>query len=99
MIKTVKKIFQERKKKSYSRGFHLMIMSLDRNVSYDNQQIKRIAEKDIRRGYRKKVYTGHCTGEQGYIYLKTILEDKIGYIYTGKKYIYRTSRIHLKLKN
>ncbi|MBV1819238.1 MBL fold metallo-hydrolase [Clostridium cochlearium] len=84
MIKTVKKIFQEEKIKAIVGGFHLMIMSLDRNVSYDNQQIKRIAEKILEEDI-EKVYTGHCTGEQGYIYLKTILEDKIDYIYTGKK--------------
>jgi 7,8-dihydropterin-6-yl-methyl-4-(beta-D-ribofuranosyl)aminobenzene 5'-phosphate synthase len=35
----------------------------------------------------EKVYTGHCTGKYGYQIMKTILEDRIDQLYTGKKIV------------
>lgn len=61
-----------------------MIMSSDRSVSYNKEEIKIIGKKILEENIQK-VYTGHCTGEEGYIELKKILENKIDYIYTGKE--------------
>lgn len=84
MIKTVKGVFKKEKIKAIIGGFHLMIMSWDRSVSYNKEEIKIIGEKILEENIQM-VYTGHCTGEDGYIELKKILENKIDYIYTGKE--------------
>lgn len=84
MIKTVKKVFKKEKIKAIVGGFHLMIMSSDRSISYNKEEIKIIGKKILEENIQK-VYTGHCTGEEGYIELKKILENKIDYIYTGKE--------------
>lgn len=55
-------------------GFHFMKME-------DEIQLRSAAEKLLQ--YDTVYYTGHCTGQKQYDYLKTIMGDKLHYIATG----------------
>lgn len=48
----------------------------------DQKDINYIAENIIKEKI-DKVYTGHCTGREGFERLKKVLEDKVEYINTG----------------
>lgn len=55
-------------------GFHFMKME-------DEAQLRSAAQKLMQ--YDTVYYTGHCTGQKQYDYLKTIMDEKLHYIAAG----------------
>ena len=55
-------------------GFHFMKIT-------EEEKLKAAAKKLLE--YDTVYYTGHCTGQQQYAYLKTIMGDKLHYIAAG----------------
>lgn len=78
-IETVMKVFPDKKIRAYVGGFHFCNPVSKQNE--DNKALDEFAnyfsDKDI------KLYTGHCTGEYAFNYLKKQLGNKIHQISTG----------------
>lgn len=55
-------------------GFHFMKVEEERKLE---EAARKLME------YNTVYYTGHCTGQKQYDYLKTIMEDKLHYLSTG----------------
>ncbi|MEW9095764.1 MAG: MBL fold metallo-hydrolase [Clostridiaceae bacterium] len=84
IIKTVKSAFPEENIKGIVGGFHLMIEGKWDGLCMKDEHIDHISQKIIEEGI-EKVYTGHCTGENGYARLKEKLGDRVEYLSTGAK--------------
>lgn len=82
MIETVRNTFAKEKVKALIGGFHLIRIPILNFLSASKDEIDILAKKIIDENI-EKVYTGHCTGENAYKDLKTILGEKISYISTG----------------
>lgn len=80
MLKTVKKTFLDEHIKAIIGGFHLMIIP---NISCMQQKDIDYISNSIIEENIDMVYTGHCTGENGYERLKKILKDRVRYLSTG----------------
>ncbi|MBU5485674.1 MBL fold metallo-hydrolase [Clostridium sp. MSJ-11] len=84
IIETIKSAFPEENIKGIVGGFHLMIEGKWDGLCMEDEYIDNISQKIIEEGIGK-VYTGHCTGENGYARLKEKLGDKVEYLSTGAK--------------
>jgi 7,8-dihydropterin-6-yl-methyl-4-(beta-D-ribofuranosyl)aminobenzene 5'-phosphate synthase len=80
MVKSVEDRYSEKKIVGLVGGFHLQ-----NNIT---KKLGEPRERVIRTGEELKkiphIYTGHCTGKEGFIVLKNVLEDKISEFHTGK---------------
>ena len=82
IIKTVKDTFPKEKIKGIIGGFHLMTEGKWEGACMENEEIDKIS-KVIMDEEIGRVYTGHCTGEKGYLRLKEKLGDRIEYLSGG----------------
>lgn len=82
MIQATRNIFPNTNIKAVIGGFHLVRLPIIKFLGASQDEINVITKKIIDEKI-EKVYTGHCTGEDGYRKLKSILGDKIEYIRTG----------------
>lgn len=81
IIEEIKNIFPDRKIHAYIGGLHLK--GKNNTCPYSQNELKEIAiylnnNVDI-------LYTGHCTGDIAYHYLKEEMKEKIQPLYTGKQ--------------
>ena len=85
IIYTAKETFPEAKIKTILGGFHFQAGKTS-SFTTKADEIEEISQW-IKSESLEKVYTGHCTGKYGYQIMKTILEDRIEQLYTGKKIV------------
>jgi 7,8-dihydropterin-6-yl-methyl-4-(beta-D-ribofuranosyl)aminobenzene 5'-phosphate synthase len=60
-------------------GFHFM--KLDPTAEADQAMLDAAAEELL--SYPAMYYTGHCTGEAQFAYLKAKMGDRLNYLHTG----------------
>jgi 7,8-dihydropterin-6-yl-methyl-4-(beta-D-ribofuranosyl)aminobenzene 5'-phosphate synthase len=78
-IETVKRLFEGKKIRSYVGGFHFINPINKKHESDENLQqfVDYFKNQDI------QLYTGHCTGDYAFNFIKAQLGDKIHKISTG----------------
>ncbi|WP_027624268.1 MBL fold metallo-hydrolase [Clostridium lundense] len=84
MIKTAKYTFKDEHIKAIVGGFHLMTVP-SRGLFCMKQEKVDVISNFIASENIGKVYTGHCTGKEGYDRLKKILGHKVEYITVGSE--------------
>lgn len=84
IIKTAKDLFPGEKIKGIVGGFHLMTEGRWDGLCMENEEIDKISGVIIKEEV-EVVYTGHCTGERGYLRLKEKLGEGVKYLSTGDK--------------
>lgn len=85
IIEEVKKTFPEKRIKAYVGGFHMMGPLGPSSCSYSKEEVQSVA-KELMEGTDALFYSGHCTGEVAYEWLKEILQDKLEALQTGKAF-------------
>lgn len=67
-------------------GMHLSSIKINEVLLQENnnEKIKKTAE-ELKKIKINKIYTNHCTGIDGFMKLKQILEDKVFYSFTGSR--------------
>ena len=82
---TAKQTFPSLKIKTIIGGFHFQAGKISTSTA-KSEEIKDTSQWIKSEGI-EKVYTGHCTGKYGYTIMETILKERIGQLYTGKKIV------------
>lgn len=85
IIEEIKKAFPEKRIKAYVGGFHMMGPLGPSSCSYSKEEVQSVA-KELMEGTDALFYSGHCTGEVAYEWLKEILQDKLEALQTGKAF-------------
>jgi 7,8-dihydropterin-6-yl-methyl-4-(beta-D-ribofuranosyl)aminobenzene 5'-phosphate synthase len=83
IIYTAEEIFPTKKIKTIIGGFHFQAGKLT-SVKAKDEEILETANWLKSKGL-EKVYTGHCTGSDGFKIMKTVLHEDLLPIYSGKK--------------
>ena len=82
MVKSVEDKYREKKIVGLVGGFHLQ-NNITKKLGESEELVIKIG------GELKKIphiYTGHCTGKEGFVVLKGVLEDQISEFHTGKTF-------------
>jgi len=82
MIDTVERQFSGIPIKAVVGGFHLIGLPKTKAAADSESEIQRIAHKILTYSIRQ-VYTGHCTGQQAYGVLKSVLGERLHHLHTG----------------
>lgn len=85
IIEEVKKAFPEKRIKAYVGGFHMMGPLGPSSCSYTKEEVQSVA-KELMEGTDALFYSGHCTGEVAYEWLKEILQERLEAFQTGKTF-------------
>lgn len=85
IIEEVKKTFPEKRIKAYVGGFHMMGPLGPSSCSYTKEEVQSVA-KELMEGTDALFYSGHCTGEVAYEWLKEILQERLEAFQTGKTF-------------
>jgi len=78
-IETVKEHFLDKKVRAYIGGFHFCNPISKQHAT--DEELRDFSNYFLENEI--KLFTGHCTGEYSFNYLKTILGNKLNQIYTG----------------
>ncbi len=82
VVLDVKKAFPKEKIYGLMGGFHFLGKEPGK-CSYSKEEVEKIADFLLEHQI-EKVYTGHCTGEEGYAWLQEFLGNRIEALATGK---------------
>ena len=83
LLDRVKGLFPEVPIKAVLGGFHLMNPRLV-EMSESRAEIERLGQKLLDSGVQRFV-TGHCTGVEAYVVLKSVMKDRLEYLSTGSR--------------
>lgn len=74
--------FPGKKIKAFFGGFHMMGPSGISSCNFEKEEVEKVAEQLT--GFRETVfYSGHCTGEVAFAWLKEILGERLAAIHAG----------------
>jgi 7,8-dihydropterin-6-yl-methyl-4-(beta-D-ribofuranosyl)aminobenzene 5'-phosphate synthase len=85
MVRTVQETMPDVPIHTVIGGFHLL-NTATRTLGETPETVYALAKELDNLGVTK-IYTGHCTGEEGFFHLHSVLGDKIEALYTGKKIV------------
>jgi 7,8-dihydropterin-6-yl-methyl-4-(beta-D-ribofuranosyl)aminobenzene 5'-phosphate synthase len=84
MIATVREQMPGIPVKALIGGFHLL-NTATKTLGETPETVQQIAREIEKQGIRK-IYTGHCTGEEGFTELQSVLGNRIEALFTGKRF-------------
>ncbi len=76
IIEEVKEVFPGKAIKAFFGGFHMMGALGPGTCSFNEAQVKEVGEK-LRKSSNAVFYSGHCTGEVAFKWLKEVLGDRL----------------------
>lgn len=82
VLREVGRYFPNHSVKAVFGGFHFLGREPGK-CAYSKDEVQEIAREMMRLG-TSHVYTGHCTGQEGYEWMKEILGERLHYLTTGK---------------
>ncbi len=82
-IDEVRQAFPDKTIKAYIGGFHMMGADGITSCSYDEKEVKAVADK-LLESSDAVFYSGHCTGLIAFRWLKEVLGDRLTALHSGK---------------
>lgn len=81
----VKRAFPDQKILAYIGGFHMMGVTGVNSCSYSKEEVQKVA-RELRDSGDTKFFSGHCTGQIAFDWLKEILGDRLEAFQSGKTF-------------
>ena len=85
MIDRISEFFNDRPIKAVVGGFHLALQPGKAGMSVGVPDIQNMADRFVEKGIQH-IFTGHCTGQDAYDALDTLLHSRMGRLSTGRTF-------------